>query len=379
VAAPPARPIDPERLPRLRAAAQLLHRPAAIRDPAEVARLTAGIQAQDPPAARLSFRSRARTLTAAEVDRARSEERSLLRTWLMRMTIHIIPTDDAGWMLPLFEPPIERWSRRRLQQLGMAAPTQERALRAIARGLEDGPLTRPEAAGRVTGAGIALNAQTRLHVVGLAVSSGLALLGPDRGAQSMLVRREDWIGEAPRFERRRALAELARRYVRAFGPATDRDFAYWSGLPLRDVRAGLGAISAELDLVRVGDQEMVALRGGLPRLPRRNQVRMLGGFDTYLLGYKDRGFTTGEKHRETASDQGGGIYPVILRDGIVAGGWRIFRKGGRLEIAFVRPGAVAPDMREAIEAEIADIARFEGPGTPVQIRSGAERSAKARQ
>jgi hypothetical protein len=355
-----AKRLDPERLARLRAAAQLLHRPVAIRDPAEVARLTAGIQAQDPPAARLCFRSRTRALTAADIDRARTEERSLLRTWLMRMSIHMIDTDDAGWLLPLFEPLIERWSRRRLQQLGMVAGTQDKALRTIARALEDGPLTRPEAAARVAEAGIALNAQTRLHIVGLAVTSGLALLGPDRGARPMLVRREDWIGEAPPFDRQRAMAELARRYIRAFGPATDRDFAYWSGLNLRDVRVGLEAISGELEEVLVGEQEMIALRGRLPRLPRPNQIRMLGGFDTYLLGYKDRGFATPEEQREAVSDQGGGIYPVILRDGVVAGGWRISRRGGRLEIAFIRSGSVAPDMRAAIEAEIADIARFEG-------------------
>jgi hypothetical protein len=365
-----AKRLDPERLPRLRAAAQLLHRPVAIRDPAEVARLTAGIQAQDPPAARLSFRSRSRALTAADIDRARTEERSLLRTWLMRMTIHMIATDDADWMLPLFEPLIERWSRRRLEQLGMAAGTQDKALRTIARALEHGPLTRPEAAARVTDAGIALNAQTRLHIVGLAVTSGLALLGPDRGARPMLVRREDWIGEAPPFDRQRALAELARRYIRAFGPATDRDFAYWSGLGLRDVRAGLEAISAELEVIRVGEQEMIALRGRLPRLPRPNQIRMLGGFDTYLLGYKDRTFTTGDRHRATVSDGGGGINPVIVRDGIVIGGWRLSRKSDRLEISFIA-GSPAAGMRAAIDAEVADIARFEGPETTLEIRSGA--------
>jgi len=368
--APAPRRIDPARLARVRAAAQLLHRPAAIRDPAEIARLTAGIQAQDPPAARLSVRSRARALTAADVDRARTAERSLLRTWLMRKTIHMIATEDAGWMLPLFEPPIERWSRRRLEQLGMPQGRQEKALGAIARALDNGPLTRPEAAARVADAGIALNAQTRLHVVGLAVTSGLALLGPDRGAQSMLVRREDWIGKPPPFDRDRALAELARRYVRAFGPATDRDFAYWSGLALRDVRAGLEAISAELEQVRVGEDDMVAVRSGLPRLPRADQVRMLGGFDTYLLGYKDRGFTTGERHRETVSDGGGGIYPVIVRDGVVEAGWRVYRKGGRLELAFNDPGSIPPQMREALDSEIADIARFEGTEVALTTERG---------
>ncbi|MGH2963431.1 MAG: winged helix DNA-binding domain-containing protein [Solirubrobacterales bacterium] len=352
----------------MRFAAQLLHRPTAIRDSAEVARLTAGIQAQDPPAARLSFRSRARRLTAADVDRARTGERSLLRTWLMRKTIHIIATEDAGWILPLFEPSIERWSRRRLEQLGMPPGTQEKALRTIARALDDGPLTRTDAAARVTDAGIALNSQTRLHVVGLAVTSGLALLGPDRGAQSMLVRREEWIGTAPPFDRDRALAELARRYVGAFGPATDRDFAYWSGLPLRDVRAGLDAISAELEEIRVGEEGMVVLRGRLPRLPRPDQVRMLGGFDTYLLGYKERGFATGDEHRGTVSDGGGGIYPVIVRDGVVRAGWRVSRKRGGLEISFNDPESIPRDMRAAIDAEITDIRRFED--APVTLTGG---------
>jgi hypothetical protein len=366
MARPRSRRLEPARLARVRAAAQLLHRPDAVRDPAEVARLTAGIQAQDPPAARLSFRSRTRRLTVADVDRARTGERSLLRTWLMRKTIHIIATEDAGWMLPLFEPPIEKWSRRRLDQLGIPPRTQEQALRTIAAALDDGPLTRPEAAELVTDAGIALNAQTRLHVVGLAVTSGLALLGPDRGAQSMLVRREDWIGKPPPFDRDRALADLARRYIRAFGPATDRDFAYWSGLALRDVRAGLDAISAELDEVRVGEERMLVLGGRLPRLPRRNQVRMLGGFDTYLLGYKDRGFTTGDEHRATVSDGGGGIYPAIVRDGVVEAGWRVSRKGGGLEIAI--PASIPRHMRAAVDAEIADIARFEG--APVTLTGG---------
>jgi hypothetical protein len=278
----------------------------------------------------------------------------------MRKTIHMIATEDADWMLPLFEPPIERWSRRRLEQLGMPHGTQERALRTIAGALDDGPLTRPEVAARVADAGIPLNAQTRLHIVGLAVSSGLALLGPDRGAQPMLVRREDWIGEAPPFDRHRALAELARRYVRAFGPATDRDFGYWSGLALRDVRAGLDAISTELEEVRVGAERMVVL-GRIPRLPRPDRVRMLGGFDTYLLGYKDRGFATGAEHRETVSGGGGGgIYPVIVRDGVVEAGWRVSRKRGGLEISFNDPDSIPREIRAPVDAEIADIARFEG-------------------
>ena len=360
--------IDPARLARLRAASQLIHRPASATDPAEIARAIAGAQAQDVYAGPLTFRSRSRRLTAADIKRARTEDRSLLRTWVMRMTIHMIPTEDAGWWLPLFEPTMERWSRRRLEQLGMPAPSVGKSLRVIAKALEDGPVTRTEARDRVEDAGIELRSQTDpqrsqmgQHIVGLAVLSGLAVLGPDRGAQSMLIRREDWLGKQPRFDRDKALAELARVYLGAFAPATDRDFAYWSGLPLRDIRAGLESISAEIEEVRVGDETMLAPRGCLPRLPATGQVRMLGNFDTYLLGWKDRTFSVTGEHAVHVKEGGGGwIRPVIVEDGIVIGGWRSARKGGRLEISLNLPKAERERLGDKLDAELADIARFEG-------------------
>ena len=358
----PAGGIDPTRLARLRAAAQLIHRPVSARDPAEIARSIAGAQAQDSYAGPLTFRSRSRNLTATDVKRARTEDRSLLRTWLMRTTIHMIPTDDAGWWLSLFEPRIERDTRRRLSQLGMPSGQHDRALKLVAGRLADeGPLTRSQIAERLETAGIELNTRTRLHVMRLAVVSGIACLGPDRGDTTCLVRREDWLGKPAPFDRVRALAELARRYLGAFGPATDRDFAYWSGLPLRDVRSGLRSISGEIEELRVGDEPMLVLRGARPRLPRTGQVRMLGNFDTYLLGWKDREFSVTGEHAAHVKDGGGGwIRPVIVEDGVVVGGWRSPRRGGRIEISLNLPKVERERLGVAIEAEVANIARFEG-------------------
>jgi len=236
----------------------------------------------------------------------------------------------------------------------------------IARALADeGPLTRSEARERVAAAGIELDQQTGLHVVLSAVVSGIACLGPDRGSTTCLIRREDWIGTPPPFDREAALAELARRYLRAFGPATDRDFAYWAGLPLRDVRAGLQSISKELEEVRVGEQTMLVPGGGPTRLPRPGQVRMLGNFDTYLLGWKSRDFAVSNEHAEHVKEGGGGwIRPVIVEDGVVVGGWRSARRGGRLEISLNIDAEKRSELSEAIGAEIADIARFRGHGDP---------------
>jgi len=285
----------------------------------------------------------------------------------MRMTIHMIPTEDAGWWLPLFEPGIERWSARRLEQLGVPTAKRKKALAVIARALaEEGPLTRTEARARVSKAGVELTQQTGMHVVLSAVVSGIACLGPDRGKTTCLIRREDWLGKLPHFDRERALAELARRYFGAFAPATDRDFAYWAGLPLRDVRTGIESIAKEIDEVRIGDETMLVPRGGLARVPARGQVRMLGNFDTYLLGWKERGFAVSNEHAEHVKEGGGGwIRPVIVQDGVVVGGWRSARKGERLEISLNLDDQKREELGTAIEAEIADIARFEGMETRI--------------
>ena len=176
------------------------------------------------------------------------------------------------------------------------------------------------------------------------------------------MRREDWLPGPPKFDRdEAALAELARALPGAFAPATDRDFAYWSACPCRDVRAGLESISREIEEVSVGDQTCW-LRAETGRACRRTgQVRMLGNFDTYLLGWKDRGFSVAGEHADHVKEGGGGwIRPVILEDGIVVGGWRSARKNGRREITLNLPKAERQRLSAKIDAEVADLARFEG-------------------
>ena len=280
----------------------------------------------------------------------------------MRMTVHLIPADDVGWMAPLFEPIIEKWSRRRLVQLGLPAAKHEKALGAIERALAgEGAITRMDAATRVEAAGIELDQSTRLHIVGLATTSGLAIQGPDFGANPSLVLRREWLGEPPPFDRGAALAELARRYLRGFGPASDRDFARWAGLPLRDIRAGLAAIGAELTEERVGNEVLLSLAKPRPRLPRAGQLRLLGAFDTYVLGYASRDFCVAPGHGKGINTRGGGmIEPVIVRDGEVLGTWRLRRKGKRIEAELDPFEPLEAGEIAAAEAELEDIARFEG-------------------
>ena len=217
-----------------------------------------------------------------------------------------------------------------------------RRSRVIARALaEEGPLTRPEARERVEAAGVELNTQTGMHIVGLAVISGIACLGPDRGRQTCLVRREDWLGKPPPFDRERALAELARRYLRRLR-ARDR-----SGLRLlvgagrcATCAPGCEAISGEIEEVRVGDEAMLVPRGAPAAAARATgQVRMLGNFDTYLLGWKDRAFSVTGEHADPREGGRRGLDPAGDRRG---------RDRGR-RLALGAQGRAARDLAQPAE------------------------------
>ncbi|HEY5142084.1 MAG TPA: crosslink repair DNA glycosylase YcaQ family protein, partial [Solirubrobacteraceae bacterium] len=115
---------------RLRA--QLLSGSPARSAEAVTQRLLA-IQAQDPRGARLAVRARSRGLTAADVDRALTDERSLLITWLNRGTLHLIRSEDYGWLHAVTTPPLARGNARRLGQEGVSPAAAERGVRTIKR------------------------------------------------------------------------------------------------------------------------------------------------------------------------------------------------------------------------------------------------------
>jgi Winged helix DNA-binding domain len=325
----------------------------------DIVREAGPVQAQEPRAATLAFRARARGLTAADVDRARTEERSLFRAWVMRKTVHLIATEDAGWMLPLFAPAIVPWSRRRLSDLGFEPAAQDRALKLIHDAVDrDGPLTRPELVRRLAGSGFDSATEAKYHLWTLATLDGELCLGPDKGGQTCLVRTEEWIGRLEPRPREESLGELARRYLRAYGPATDRDLARWAGLPLRDARGGLERIAPELEQLDVGESTLLTL-GRPPRVARGTVVRLLGAYDNYNLAYESRDFALKPQHAKRLVPGGGIIRSAITVDGAVVGTWSSKRTGERLAVSLEPFGALEPELADAVAEEVADIGRFE--------------------
>src|SRR5580693_4677638 len=195
-----------------RLTAQLLSGPPAS-NPVAVAERLLAIQGQDPRGARLAIRARSTGLSAADVDRALTEDRSLLITSLNRGTLHLIRREDYPWLQALTTPRLLTGNARRLAQEGVTPTAAERGVDVIANSLStEGPLTRAQLRERIDAAGVRTEGQALVHLLMLAALRGIAVRGPMIGRQHAFVLVHDWLGETPLVDRDRALAELARRY-----------------------------------------------------------------------------------------------------------------------------------------------------------------------
>jgi hypothetical protein len=333
---------------RQRGAVQLLHRPPGY-GAVDVVRALLAVQAQDLRAAKLALRARGELFTAADVDAELSERRSLVRGWLGRGTLHIVACEDYWWLLALTAR--ARWTGnvRRLREEGVSEDDADRALKIVERALADeGPLSRAELAERIAAQGIRTQGQATAHIMLRATLLAVTMLGPVRHGNQLFVLTRDWLGEPVPPDGDAALAELARRYLAGHGPATARDLAAWIGLPLGAARAGLNAIASEIlelgdDLVDLATHDLV---------PERVPPRLLGAFDPYLLGWKDREFAVPPEHARAVHPGGGIIRPSAIVDGVLVGIWS--RRDG-LDVLEPLDDAAA----DALAAEAADIVRFE--------------------
>jgi hypothetical protein len=359
--------VDAGALRRRRASAQLLSGATARSDARVdgVVRHLLAVQAQDLRSARLAVRARTPGRTrAADVDAA-LDDRALVVGWLLRGTLHLVATEDFPWLLGLIAPTRAATSARRLAQERVTSEAADRAVALVEQALAvEGPLTRPELAERLAAAGIRTEGQATPHLLMLCVLRGVAVLGPVRsdGTPAFALAR-DWLGAEPPTalegeERDRALAELARRYLTAHGPATAADLAHWSGLPRRDARAGLEAIAGELaiegDLVSLTARALADGDDG-PVAPR-----LLGAFDPYLLGWRSRAFAVAPEHAERVHPGGGMVRAVAAVDGGAVGTWTRKRRSGAPLLELF--AAVAPDDMAALRADGEDVLRFEGVG-----------------
>lgn len=317
-----------------------------------------GLQAQDVRAARLSVRVRTAGLQVSDVDNAVTNH-EVVRTWAMRGTLHMLAKEDVGWIVGLLGPYFARRLAGRRRQLGLDESTCERGLTALESVLgKESPLTRAELVARIAGHGLTLDpkSQAPAHLLAYAAMNGLIQRGPEAAKDEPTY--ELTTDKQQPLAQEEAGARLANRYLAGYGPATAEDFAAWSGLPLGAARSGIEA--AEPNRVTIdGRPAYIANNEAVNASPDTpTQVRLLGHFDTYLLGYRGRALAVPPEHDRKIQAGGGFINPTVLVDGQAVGMWRQVSRKGRIEVTVEPFTKISRRVWAELRSEINDLGRF---------------------
>lgn len=352
-------PID---IARQRLAAQRLTRPD-LATPADVTRWFGATQAQEYAHSLYAVGLRMPAADEAAIERAIAE-RAIIRTWPMRGTIHLIPAEDARWMLRLLARRTNAKAASVYRRAGLTDETFARAGDALTRTLSGGKVLRRQTLyAALDAAGFATaDHQRGLHLLGYWAREGLLCLGPRDGKQPTYTLLDEWIPPAPELAGDAALATLARRYFTSHGPATDHDFAWWSGLTLTEARAGRALVAGELASTRVGDATYWFAASTAPDDDGAPRAWLLPPYDEYTVAYRDRSAALDPAF---PTDPFAILGPVVMVDGRVVGVWRRTLARDHVAVALTLYTTLTPAQRAAVEAAVARYGAF--LGLPVTI------------
>lgn len=289
----------------------------------------------------------------------------LVRGYPMRGTVFLLPADDAAWITELCARPSVRAASARSHQLELDEAQIGRARDLALEALDAGPLARAALFGHWEAHGLRPKGGRGYHLLFHLIAGGTLCYGPWNGTDQDVVLTSRWLPPGSSLESRfngdrvAAVAELLRRYLTSHGPATVRDFAWWTKLGLAEIRSALPLVAGDLE-GEAGGAEASHWRPGLVEeaaaLGRRASAPLLlPGFDEFVLGYQDRLFALTAAHHQRLVPGNNGVFKKsIVAGGLVRGTWsRAGRPGKRtLEIDEFAP--LSASVRSRLDASFRD-------------------------
>jgi hypothetical protein len=347
-----------EDIATIRLASQRIQPDSTVRSPEEVLTSLGAVQAQEYPAALWAIGLRCRgSTTKADVEEAITE-RKISRTWLMRGTLHFGSSRDVHWMLRLFAPRLLKTAIARDRHLGLDDDAIRKAEALFSKALKRvGQLTRDEMYEVLENGGLEVSGSLGYHLLYRAAWDGVICFGAHQGKDPTFELLDDRVSGRRELSNGQALAELASRYFTSHGPATIRDYVWWSGLRVSDAKAGIQASPGLTSETVDGKTYFMA------KSSRRDRsgggVHLLPAFDEYLVGYADRSAMLGDADTQKMLKSGtivfahsnGVFLPVVVADGSVVGTWKRKSEKNKVVVA-IRPFAKLDGGRRggAIEA-----------------------------
>lgn len=324
---------------------------SGFEEPAQAVEWMGAIQAQDIRAVKWAVGLRMREPSLEAVRQALDTGR-ILRLHVMRPTWHYIPAKDVKWMTALSSKSMFASILSWAKQYGVREEDYRKNKPHVEATLDGRHLTAQEITAQLNAQGLRIDESAVKLCLSLAEAEGTICSGAEKAGKHTYALTCQRVPDAVGLPREEALAELARRYFRGHGPATQEDFVWWSGLGVRDARNAVASLGQEIHTERYNDREMM-VHASSPGLTEdadpdsQGILRFLPPFDEYLISYKNRLDCIREAHTRHAYNNFGIFQPVILHNGRITGNWRKGPKKGTFDTTFF-PGC-RPAARKLIE------------------------------
>lgn len=270
---------------------------------------------------------RSRKLPKKWVDSALTKDRTLVKTWVNRGTLHTLRTDDLSLVLSALAPKGDAWIGRVIKHLGLDERAFAKIQTKILRALEGGPVSRKALHESVPELKTMPHTGWGMDVKPLACKGELVFACGESGG-SVFASTRQWLGGAPRMiDPQEAQTELLRRFLRGYAPVSETDFLYWSGMSAVDVRRSFNSLAREMAKIEIEGSAAphFMLTETLDTLPSKiplPPLRYLPKFDSLMMGYHDGARFMNKDHCKRVYRPAGQIEAFVLKSGRVAGTWR---------------------------------------------------------
>jgi Winged helix DNA-binding domain len=324
-----------------------------------------GIQAQIMGCAHLALNARLPDLTREEIRAALYDKRTLVKVHCMRQTLHLLPSAQYATYISANKKTRVKQVRNVMDRFKITDREADQLMRALLDALAEKPLAQKALRAAVrpqVGKKVRAWMDKVWGIVRPAVVEGLVCYGPDEGNEITYVRTEDWLPKQKSIDSESAQRFLLRAYLRAYGPATARDFAFWSGISAKEVTAVWKSIEGEFSEVELEDRKAYILREDDAALRKSAlkspNLRLLANFDVFLLAHAEKSHMVHDRHYKKIYRNQGWISPVILLDGKVIGTWSQ-KVTGKMRAIALHPFEKLPkSLGNQIESEIQRITEF---------------------
>ena len=332
--------------------------------PVEVVRWFGAVQSQDFEAAKWAFALRMRSATNDAIEDAFNRG-AILRTHVMRPTWHFVAADDIRWLLDLTAARVNLRCGPGYRKTELDNTVFKRSHKVLDRALRDGKyLSRAELRRKLNEAGVEANDTVRMgHILIRAELDRVVCSGPRIGKQLTYALFDERVPATKTIDRDEALARLTRLYFRSHGPATLRDFVWWSGLSTADAKRGV-ELERSLEKETIGEKVCWSIRSSEALGRSSSPAHLLPVFDEYFVAYKDREIVFGPQDGKSSWDTLG---PAVVINGVAAGVWKKTNDKKSIEVKLTR--ALTKAEQVAIAQATTRYAEFLGVD-PVQIYFG---------